>query len=390
MSGQPRNEFSLEFRPRDCLPAAMQISQAWLPVQVLGNVLVEVEGSQQITLLERFAVEALLTLKSVSPADLATVALIPPELGRWLLNSLAQKRLASKEGETFVSVPGNCRQALMADSLPVVSEKRLDCLWFPLTNEVVVRENSRPLLDVLRSVRPSGSYPLNGSFAGKQRTEVLRRALSEERVYGDVQGRICDLRADGTIGDTVAAYLAAADIAIDPVGSWRIALIGEKRSKRRDGREAVTVEVPVSFPYLAVLESVWQSKYELARDAALTWLRDTFHIRTSTANGGRPVVRASAGFVKRAAEHELIGDAMLVHVQLDREFACTIPMLVEADDPDAGTLLHVDNTIRSYRVASPLNGGIQMSEIAPMLDRLWHLRMFKTLYDLRATGDFAT
>lgn len=389
MSPQKSAEFHTEFCPRESLPVGMRISQAWLPVQVLNDVVVEVEERQRLTLMERFAVEALLTLKSVSPKDLSEVASIPPELGRWLLDNLAQKGLATRAADTFLSVPDLCREALTVESLPSVCEKRLDCLWFPLTNELVLRKDPRPLVKALNSIRPSGSFPLDGVHAGKPLTDVLRIALTKGLVYGDIDGRVRDLRTDDVVKDSVPAYRAAADISTDRRGTWRVTLVGDKRTKRRDGAEPQRTEVLLTVPRLASLVEHWQREYETAKHAALTWLRADFDVGSSTAVDGSTVILASEAFVRNFAEHDLMANGMTVHVRLDREFACEVPMCLEPGDAHAQSLFNVDMTIRELLPSPTTAGDLPNGDIRRVLDRLWHLRLFKTLYELRATGDFA-
>jgi len=369
----------------------MRISGAWLPVQVLRDVIIEVEERQRMTFMERFAVEALLALQSVSPKDLTEIASIPLELGRWLLHSLAQKGLATRDADTYVAVPVRCRHALTAESLPSVREKRLDCLWFPLTNEVVVQKNAQPVLLALRSIKPSASYPLDRTFTGKQLTDVLRAAHSDGLIYSDIDGRVRDVRAEGegVVKDSVPAYCANAEVSADPRGTWRITLVGDKRKKRGDVVKPERAEQTLAVPRLNAVVKLWQPKYETAKHAALAWLRKEFDVGSSTDKNGTTVSLASEAFVRHFADHKLTMNGMIVHVRLDGEFACEVPMCLEPGDDHAQSLFKVDRTIRELLASRTMAGDLPNGDIRRVLDRLWHLRLFKPLYDLRATGDFA-
>ena len=366
---------------------ALSIARCWLPMQLFSGVQVTVESKQVMTLFERFAVEALLKLGSVTTDDLMEIASIPPELGRWLLSSLVQKRLAMRGDRGYIPVVECCEEALEQSSLPVSRNEQRDCLWFPETNEVVVLRDGGPIQRGIRHLRCAGRYPLQGDIASIPRTDLLRLSLSAGLVHGDAGAVITELTATGETDASCPAYMAR--VMLSPPGEaedWSVTLIGGKKGTAKDGERPSMAEVPLSICYLSGVAAQLRQTYRDAQEVALAWCKERAGTGITSNGNAASLIRASAEFLCDASAGRLTTRMARVGVSLQKKFECEMLFHIEPADAEADRVLRIDEAIRRF-----LSGdGVEMDEqlLREALSRAWNLRLFKPLYQLRAGGDF--
>jgi len=378
--------FRVDFQT-DVSSDTLAITRCWLPMQLFSNVQVTVETRQEMTFLERFAVEALLKLESVTTKDFMEIASVPPELGRWLLTSLAQKQLAIRGDRGYTPVVDRCEHALEHSSLPVSRNEHRDCLWFPKSNEVVVLRDCGPLQRGLRSMQPVGQYPHQEGIAASPRTVILRSALNAGLVQEDSGAVITNFDAEGVTDESCPAYTARVTLSPpDEIEDWKVTLVGRKKGKAKKGETSSMVEVPLSICYLAGMAEQLRQQYRDAQNAVVAWCAKRPGAGIASNGNSTPVIRASAEFLDEVCSDRLTTRTARFGVSVERHFECELPFRIEPADTEAERVLEIDDTIRRFLA----DGGIEMDEnsLHDTLDRLWNLRLFKPLYQLRAAGDF--
>ena len=95
------------------------------------------------------------------------------------------------------------------------------------------------------------------------------------------------------------------------------------------------------------------------------------------------------GEARAFALRGLVSEVHSLRIRIDDEFQCIVPLRCSPADDGAARIFAIDRTIRSLLSASrtdPEFNGVRRQDV---LNRLWQLRLFKPLYDLREAEDFA-
>jgi hypothetical protein len=367
------------------------VEQAWLPMVIFDGVKVVTKSDQSISMMERFVLEALLRLQTLEVRELQEIASIPPELGAWLLASLRQKGLVRNVGDGFAPVVECCTTALASGQLPIKRTDKRDLLWFPETDEVVVLKSSTATIRSLRKLKPSGSWSIPPNKRGKTRAALLDEPLKAGRIHGHNADSILGIPDETPVTDEkIPAYVcSAATSSRVEAGPWHIEVLGLKRERRDADQQPERVSVTLPVPRLPILIDSWRRRTIETRAAVAD---DFKRIQGVSAQPhGEFGLRVDLGVSEAQvfARERLLAEVFGVTVRIDDEFAFVVPLRCNPADEGATQLFAVDSVIRgllSDTCTDPTSYGVRRESI---LNRLWQLRMFKPLYDLREAEDFA-
>ena len=367
------------------------VEQAWLPMVVLSGVKAVVQGRQSISMMERFVLEALLRLETLELHELQEIASIPPELGAWLLGSLRQRGLVRDAGAAFAPDTGRCVAALESGELPVERLERRDLLWFPETDEVVALKSATEVLRTLRRLAPCGSWPMPLGWRGKTRAALLDEPLSARRFYGDAAADIVAIQDDTVVqGEQLPAYRCSAATALDGrAGSWRLELWGVTHKKRESDGTRETISIPLPVPPLPIVIAGWRQRMLDARTQVASVLQRELGFSVGPDGSAGFSASLSAPEASRLAQDRLLSELFGLRVRIDDEFQCLVPLRCSPADDAAAHVFAIDHmtrTVLSENRAYPEADGVSRRDV---LGRLWQLRFFKPLYDLREAADFS-
>jgi hypothetical protein len=386
--------------------AGLVVESAWLAMVFWDGVRVVMNSTQGLTMMERFVIECLLTVQECRPDDLRDIAAIPSELANWLLGSLVQKGLAHRgDGDRFTPAENACTQALERQSISISQVEERGFIWFPETDEVVALRDIGNLCQQVRKLRPSGQCPLPDKWLNANRGQVIRKAMAAGLMVGDDVAAISDVLDDTTLKVTCSAYHCNAVLPHHGTNGWRISVSGYQRPGRRTGSDINTdrsddleyVERALPLPVLPGLVSTLKER--LSR--AVPVIRDNLNQKLGTNDVVHDDDQMSATLNEKAA-FSLSQDRLLVSrhalgVKIDSEIEYTIPLRLQPSPVDeaAQKLFALDNAVQRV-LTIPIAAGVVDSicleakvSMSDLIGRLWHLKMFRKIYELREAEDFA-
>jgi hypothetical protein len=384
----------------------IQIQQAWLPMAIWDGVRVQVKARRGLTLMERFVIECLLELGSCSDDDLGEIAGVPDELAGWMLASLEQKGLACRQqGDLFAPAAETCLEALACSSVETQREEQRTVLLFPETDEFVVLKEGGDFARMLRKTVPMGRYPLPERYKRKSRASLLSEALKSGRVYSEDCDAICAIVDNEIVKEVMCpAYHAAAELPSPGLREWRLTLRGRKRERpgRTDGTGDIREEAPpefnehaISLPVLTLLANKWLAQLEHAVDDISVQIE---RIGLSSAVFRSGVFRASLDgkAATQMACDRLLTERAGLSICVDREIEYEVPLELSPVDDSARRIFALDKGVRE--VLCSKNGleamkvvcGDDQSQRNALVERMWQMKLYGTIYRLREVEDFCT
>ncbi len=385
---------------------ALCVQRALLPIVVWEQVSLRVKSTAPLTVLERFLVECLLELGASCVEELQDIASIPAELVTWLLGSLVQKGLVYSAGTRFLPNLEPCRTGLRDNVISVDRDERRDFLWFPESEEFVALPESSGVLRCLERVEPACRFPLRSKWRDATRGEILREALTNRRVLGINAGSILRVLDEKLVKEVDCPAYGCHAI-LDPQRSEWLTLFGSQRNKRSkaprrggnqfgDSEPSETIEQLLPVPYLSVATSNWKAQLMASRDGAIQKLLSLglteLDLRPNDAIATARVSRTAVESLGRA---RLLTDRQGLAITLDGTIEFLIPLTLRPADEAANQWLKLDQAVRMILSAAQAADGIDTVcretnfTGAEVLDRLWQLQRFRTVYEIRESEDFA-
>lgn len=399
---QPRVEVQLQERTLSDAHDALTVDRVWLPMCVWEDVRVEMRTTRGLTIMERFVIECLLRLDGCDSADLQEIAAIGPELSKWLLISCLQKSLARRDRNRFFAERHACEQALERNELPHQVERRVDILCFPETDEFVLLDDFSHFLRQFRQLQPSGNYPLPIHWERSERGELLSRAREEGRLYGNA-ANTCVVFHDGAVmtGKQCPAYQASVELRDAAETDWVITLIGHCAQKKKllpasnseNHQRTKLAYVRVRLPALPQLKRRWQMLFAAVEEK----LRDELQkvgLGRIERRGAMWMANVDAAAADALAADRLLTLNMELAVQLDREVEFSAPLELVPSANASRQAFARDNVVRQV-LSAPKERVVAVATedpnvtLADVRGRLWQLKLFGAVYQLRQEEDFA-
>lgn len=386
----------------DRLSDTLFVDRAWLPMFVWENVPIRTKSSRGLTMMERFVIECLIRLNDCHADDLREIAAIPTELADWLLASCLQKGLATRKGDRFQAETHACDNALQQNRIPIVIDEQVDLLCFPETEEFALIRDAGQFIRDVRSVLPSGQFPLPERWKRAERREMLSQAIKSGRVYGEGVAAIVDVHGDARVEqDTCPAYQANAILVDQSEGDWRLEIIGSRKIKRRASAESTdgqtdapqVVSIPIDIPALPHLVRNWRDSLAAVQGA----IRDRLSERGLATQGnhnGCWQVNVDGAAASAMACEQLLATSIDLEVLVDREVRFSFPLQLQPSDRKATKAFDRDAAVREV-LSSPQTADAAASicnaaraTMAELRHRLWELKEFGKVYELREAEDF--
>lgn len=397
MTRIPADESRLELNLVDASPdqadSGLVVERAWLPMVIWEGVKVVVQSTVGLTRMERYVVDCLLTLGHCNAEDLDAVMTLPSQLSDWIFSSLVQKGLAEPVGESFVPCLSACREALERECVMMPREERWAFLWFPETEEAVVVTNADKFLEQIRRIQPAGVYPLPLEQQCLERAQILQDVRRRGRLLGEEQSRIIEISDDESYKtQTCPAYYCRATLPSRPNEGWSLILYDAR--KRNLGAEIF--DLTTYLPLLPGLAEKWRNALQRAGSDVIERLEPWLGSAKFTDNFGRlHCVLRREGVQALPREHLLVhAYGLLVRLDEEIEYAVALQLEPARSDHETVRLFSVDRVVQhvlaertSAAAATTVcdEAGVAFTDV---VDRLWGLQAYRTVYDLRESRDF--
>ena len=399
-------DVSLRDSDTDICGSDLIVERAWLPMLIWEGVQVVIRSNRGLTLMERFAIQCLITLEKCRAEELLEIASIPPELADWLLGSLIQMNLAYRSGNGFSPNTDACARALNEKCVPIEKKSQRSFLWFPESHELAVIPDAGFLIQQLRHVQPHGIFPLPAEWADSTRGQVIRDAIKRGRLYGEKAREIGDANDNSPLkGIDCSAYYCHALVPQNGTDQWKIAVMGSRKRKALShvGKENTNacademVEQALPIPLLPELAHTWRERLGRAHDAIKHFLEQKLGLAYANIEGSHMAAEVTGDAASGIRRDRLLANGVGVTVRIDGEivYALALQLQPSPTDPAAQKLFSLDDTVREI-LAAPntpestqmicTKRGFQLSEI---IERLWEVKLFRKVYELREREDFS-
>lgn len=366
----------------------LRIEQAWLPMLLIEDVGLLIQVRTGLSTMERFVLEALLVLGTLRPNELEEIAPIPSRVGAWLLASLEQKGLA-KERPIGVFEPRRetAEPSLLEGQVVSTRIEVADFLWFPKTGEAVVLEVGSSTHPIFRGLTPSGSWPMPSEVQKREIASILTKMLDAERVYGPLSSTIVEIVDSRRIErDLCPAYICTAtapSFASD--ASWNISF-GPSGHQDGDLRRSNT---PLQIGSLPGVEAEWRETLRSAEKDVLRRLESDngLELIGIQPEGLRAKIRKPTASQLRKTQ--LLRNSIGLRVRIKDEIVYNLPLELVPADEDVKAMFDFDREVAAGIVRGEDRVVLPSTSRGRIYDRLWELRLFGELYELRAIEDFS-
>lgn len=240
---------------------------------------------------------------------------------------------------------------------------------------------------------------------GEQRAGLLNAALMSGRVYVEDGGAICAVVDNEPVKEEMCpTYHTAAEMPSPGAHEWQLKIRGRKQGRRTrtDGGDNIreepspeVVEHSLSLPVLRQLAHNWREQLQKAADGIGVRLEK---IGLASAQLRDGVFKASLDGEAAAqmARDRLLTDRAGLSISVRREIEYEVPLELAPMDASAERMFALDRGVRE--ILSARDGleamralcGEDQAQRNAVIDRMWQMRLYRPIYDLRESEDFST
>lgn len=166
--------------------ASLVIRDALVPMLLWPSVLVTRRVDQDLTVIDRFVVEAALALSPMRAEDVEEVTAVPRDAIVRIAGRLAGLGLLRAEDDGYHPVAPAALTALERRAIPEYRPTHLTFAYLPQGDDLVAFApgSGRPDPPLLQKASPAGVAPMPPEIAERNRAEFLRERISGGRVAG--------------------------------------------------------------------------------------------------------------------------------------------------------------------------------------------------------------
>ena len=366
-------------------------------LQVWTDVLVTEEVSIGLSVFEQFTLKCLLQLGECRTEDICEVIGIGPELARWWLDGVEPIGLARRTGESiFEPNIDSCIDALASNSVQKHEDTEKTMVWFPQTDELLVLQQHDTLLKTLSKIDPTTSFPLPDRLIGANRGDIVQNSLDNSHLYGNEASSIVAANDKREIDDRMCpAYQLEMNIAqVD--GAAVIAHIygyPAQRGSRRQNEKRGLVRKPIHIPRLSKYVNISRERVRSLSDRLGHAMKNEGLLDPKIQDGSG---QATLDYEKarEMAEQALLDCNKRISFVIDGEIEYEIPLLLVHSDDRVAALIHLDVAVKQL-LATKASASV-LAEICEEFDvtkkdvvlRLWRLKQYAAIYQLREEQDF--
>lgn len=368
-----------------------------VPLVVWNNVALIQKANSGLTLFDRFTLECLLQLGTCDVEDLCEVLSIDEALSLWWLEMFEMRGMARRMGETtFAPNIDLCKEALTSNFIAEKNEVIKTILWFPQSGEMVVMNPQDAILKKLSKIDPFALFPFSDEVSSQTRSELIKRSLDQSLLYGSdadsIEEAIDRNRLDSK---TCAAYLLEMDL--DKIGQdfadLNVYGFRSQRGepKRRESREIKRCSI--RLPILRVLIRASQKKIDDLSNSLLDAMKRKGLLQPELrGNHANAILEYKQAQIM--AEKEPLTLRKRIRFNIGSETIYEVPLELVPADENTQLLINLDSAVSAFMAAELSNSCLEAISAeynllaADISLRLWELRYYKAIYELRESRDF--
>jgi hypothetical protein len=201
-----RLEWSAPVRPPG--NASVVIRAALVPMLLWPSVPVTRRVDQDLTIVDRFIVEAALSLSPMRAEDVAEVTGIPPEAIARVAGRLTGLGLLRADGDSYRPLEEAARTALARQTVAEYRTAYVTFLYLPQGDDLFAFPPGpgQPDPPLLKKAPPVAAAPVPARIAGRNRAELLRERIVGGRVAGLPEDIVDAVDGEDTVPPVCQAY----------------------------------------------------------------------------------------------------------------------------------------------------------------------------------------
>jgi hypothetical protein len=368
-----------------------------VPIQIWTGVVITQEVITGLSVFERFTLECLVQLDTCGAEDICEVIGIDHGLAKRWLEIVEMKGLATRQDEaTFIPNVGPCVEALAKNSIKERKEAEKTIAWFAQTSEMILLGPNDPMIRILSKVKPKARFEIPNSVAHVSRGSLIEQSLDKSLLYGDEAHSIIGVKDSTLLGeDTCAAYLL--EINLDKINHTTVETNVYGHPAKKEGQHGKNgnfmIRQPMSIPTLPEFIGASLKKVSgLSNSLSKAMEGEGFLSPQMLQNSA--VATLNYDKALSMLEEGLLSSHKRIRFTIDSEMVYEIPFeLIPADDKTA-SLINLDSAVRAL-LELPISEEA-LDKICIEYDvsqkdvskRLWQLKQYAMIYQLREQQDF--
>lgn len=377
----------------------------WLDVEVSREI------RHELTVLERFIIEAGVELGSFDERDIEEITSIPARIVRRFMLRLLRSGTAEVERGVFKVLPDIATRVLQQEFTSELKPAKLTFLYFPRTDDLIACPDDDDVRRILR-LRPAFAAPVPQERAGKPVGDFLADRI-EARTVSGLPRDIVRLSANDNLGDMpklCQTWRASAQVRGTNEGLRLYLTFYGQSKKNPEHAEHANVQLRgaegLTNLWVSLPQSLSDSRYSSALSEPLGLV------------GGRPRAIVALGPSRyavrlRAADTQALFDQGICLSNARglglcaSEFIAEVEVNYTPEQPESAHQFAIDRAVVILRNKQPSDiGDLQAAivtacateNVSPnaarrvttdaVLSRLWELEDFGIIYALRAQEDF--
>jgi hypothetical protein len=362
---------------------------------------------EELTVVDRFVVEAALTLAPMRAEDVAEVTTVPRDAVVRIAGRLASLGLLRADGLDFYPVEAAAWNALQQRAVPEDRQTSMTFLYLPHSDDLIAFPTgpgrSKPPL--LQKAKPAEVAPLPREVAGARRADLLRTRIQSGRVAGlppDIVDVVTDDMSDEALPASCPAYRCRGHVKSNDDGRLVLDVLDRDGKKTAQWTLSGAIEQADEWVALALRAldagtswTVAGGDVQVVQEGPAAWMYvlDAVAAKAAARDGLR--LSEPAGLEihdgDRREDDRVVVAVNARFVPLDddatRVFALhqAIRTLVDQDTASMSALAVTEATTAARAAYGLENDALTEPEIT---DSLWTEKHYRHVYALRAAKDF--
>lgn len=370
-----------------------------VPLQVWSGVKLQRRIDRGLSVFERFIIEALLKLGACDASEISTITGLEERLCAWWLDNAVYLGLANRVGDNkYSAIIDRCEKAASAGTCVGSTTDEVSILWLPVSNDFIILGQRENLVRTLSRVRPVASYPVEPSQIGRARSDLLNTALAAGQVYGAKGSSVVKFDDDDVnVSETTPAYLMEVEMPVrastDVEATFYSELRGGKKASKNRQRSVSYVRKQCRIP---TAERMMCEANELSDTVLSQAYPEIVNLGLNNPRkvDGLVVAEMSREWTLRSARERLIDPHPRLSITLNGEVCVEFSCELVAQDGEVKSMVALDDAVRELLAAEDIvdefdavlsDHDLSSSEVR---ERLWQLREYSAIYQMREREDF--
>ncbi|MEV4320513.1 hypothetical protein [Actinocrispum sp. NPDC049592] len=380
----------------------MVVSDAIVPMLLWPSVPVIHLVYEELTVVDRFVVEAALAIAPVRVEDIEEITGIPRDAITRIAGRLSGLDLLRVDGLDYYANEFNARQALDRRSVAERRPTSLTFLYLPYTDDMVAfAPGHRPDPPHLHKVRKTDPAPLPTFIGGQSRAQLIRDRISAGDVAGLPAGMelvdVADDAGDDIVSDWCPAYRCRGHVRTREDATTLILDVFDS-----DGRRAAKCMIPAAtgqaeewrelLDHAGSAGEAWQSGGGLvtaSRTGPMAWSYELDCAAAQSASDSGIALSEPASLLIQDSTNEVVVNTDFVPADNAASKVFALDQAIRAVSETDLAKVQPDSVARAVEAANSSYGlADDVLTEAEVMQRLWANHHYRHIYAMRTIRDF--